>query len=111
MRQALTLHPDSVCAAVTSLTVDIVRPRPNLLTLDYALSGGHEGERALRLLAEAVEIRPAIAKTHDREARAGLPARAQHAADQPARHLAERRVVERPDIADVESHLPPLKRL
>jgi hypothetical protein len=39
MRQTLRLHPDSLCAAVTQIEADIVRPRPGSLILSYVLSG------------------------------------------------------------------------
>jgi hypothetical protein len=44
MRQAFTshalkLHPDSFCAAVTSIEVDVSRPRPGALLLTYRVTG------------------------------------------------------------------------
>jgi hypothetical protein len=39
MRQRLTLHPTSTCPAVSSITVDATRPKPDLLTLSYVLVG------------------------------------------------------------------------
>ncbi len=39
MRTALTLHPDSRCAAVTRIDVDVARPRPGGLRLRYVVSG------------------------------------------------------------------------
>jgi hypothetical protein len=39
MRQALRLHPDSRCAAVTSIAVEVVRSRPGSLVLRYLLTG------------------------------------------------------------------------
>ncbi len=39
MRQALTLHPDSRCAAVTRIDVDIERPHPGHLVLHYSVTG------------------------------------------------------------------------
>jgi hypothetical protein len=39
MRQSLTIHPTSLCPAVTSIEVDVARPKPGLLTLTYALTG------------------------------------------------------------------------
>ena len=39
MRQALTLHPDSRCAAVDGIEVTVARPAPNCLTVAYRLSG------------------------------------------------------------------------
>jgi hypothetical protein len=39
MRQALTLHPDSRCAAVSRIDVDVARPRPGVLTLAYVVTG------------------------------------------------------------------------
>jgi hypothetical protein len=39
VRLALKLHPDSPCDAVTSIEVDVVRPRPDLLGLRYVVSG------------------------------------------------------------------------
>jgi hypothetical protein len=39
LRQALRLHPDSLCAAATKIEVDIARPRPGSLILSYVVSG------------------------------------------------------------------------
>lgn len=39
MRRALILHPDSRCAAVTSIEVDVARARPGVLTLHYLVTG------------------------------------------------------------------------
>jgi hypothetical protein len=39
MRQVLQRHPDFQCTAVARFEVDIVRPRPGLLTLTYAIAG------------------------------------------------------------------------
>jgi hypothetical protein len=39
VRQALRLHPDSQCEAVARLDVDIARPRPGVLTLNYVVTG------------------------------------------------------------------------
>ena len=39
LHQTLRLHPDSLCAAVTQIEADIVRPRPGSLILSYVLSG------------------------------------------------------------------------
>jgi hypothetical protein len=39
MRQAIRLHPDSRCAAVTQAEVEIARPRPGNLVLRYFVSG------------------------------------------------------------------------
>ncbi len=39
MRQVLKLHPDSRCAAVTRIEVDVVRPRPGELALRYFVTG------------------------------------------------------------------------
>jgi hypothetical protein len=39
MRQALKLHPDSRCTAVTQAKVEIARPRPGNLMLRYVLTG------------------------------------------------------------------------
>jgi hypothetical protein len=39
MRQALRLHPDSRCTAVTRIDVEIARPRPGDLVLHYFLTG------------------------------------------------------------------------
>ena len=39
MRQALRLHPDSRCAAVTRIEVDVTRPRAGTLVLSYVVSG------------------------------------------------------------------------
>ena len=39
MRQALRLHPDSHCVAVTHIDVEIARPRADVLLLCYIVSG------------------------------------------------------------------------
>jgi hypothetical protein len=39
MRQALRLHPDSVCSAVTGIEVDVAHPRAGVLVLRYAVTG------------------------------------------------------------------------
>ena len=39
MRQALKIHPDSRCAAVTRIEVEVARPRPGQLSLHYILTG------------------------------------------------------------------------
>jgi hypothetical protein len=39
MRQALKLHPDSSCAAVTRIEVEIARPRAGALLLSYRVTG------------------------------------------------------------------------
>jgi hypothetical protein len=39
MRQALRLHPDSLCFAATHIEVDVVRPRASLLVLSYFVTG------------------------------------------------------------------------
>ncbi len=39
MRQALRLHPDSLCAAATHIEVDVARPRPGRLVLSYVVTG------------------------------------------------------------------------
>ena len=39
MRHALKLHPDYVCPAVTRIDVDVARPRPGTLTLNYIVTG------------------------------------------------------------------------
>lgn len=39
MRQALRLHPDSCCAAVTQIAVGVARPRPGTLVLCYEATG------------------------------------------------------------------------
>jgi hypothetical protein len=39
MRHALTLHPDSRCAAVTRIEVEAARPRPGSLMLRYLVTG------------------------------------------------------------------------
>jgi hypothetical protein len=46
MRHALTLHPDSVCAAVDSIHVDVVRTAGDVLGLRYVVTG-RIGEIAL----------------------------------------------------------------
>jgi hypothetical protein len=39
MRQTLRLHPDSRCVAVTRVEVQVARPRPRSLVLDYTVTG------------------------------------------------------------------------
>ena len=39
MRQALKLHPESHCDAVTAIEVEVARPSPGRLTLRYLLGG------------------------------------------------------------------------
>jgi hypothetical protein len=39
MRQALKLHPDSLCSAATHIEMDIARPRPGSLVLSYLVTG------------------------------------------------------------------------
>ena len=39
MRQALKLHPDSLCSAVTRIEVDVARPRAGSLVLSYVVTG------------------------------------------------------------------------
>jgi hypothetical protein len=39
MRQTLKLHPDSRCAAVADIAVEVVRPDPTALLLSYQVTG------------------------------------------------------------------------
>src|ERR1700722_1406885 len=39
MRQALRLHPDSLCSAATQVEVDVARPRAGGLVLSYFVTG------------------------------------------------------------------------
>jgi hypothetical protein len=39
MRQALKLHPDSLCSAVTHIDVDVARQHPGSLLLSYVVTG------------------------------------------------------------------------
>ena len=39
MRLALKLHPDTVCATVTGIEVDVTRPRPGRVALAYLVTG------------------------------------------------------------------------
>jgi len=39
MRQALKLHPDSRCPAITAIEVDVVRPGISTLSLSYVVTG------------------------------------------------------------------------
>ena len=39
MRQALRLHPDSLCLAATHIEVDVARPRAGSLVLTYVVTG------------------------------------------------------------------------
>jgi hypothetical protein len=45
MRRALRLHPDSRCAAVTRIEVDVTRPRAGGLALSYVVTGTIGGMR------------------------------------------------------------------
>lgn len=45
MRLALARHPDTPCAAVTRIEVDVVRPRPGSLALAYVVMGDVAGLR------------------------------------------------------------------
>jgi hypothetical protein len=38
-RQALRIHPDTICAAVTQIEVDVARPQAGGLILTYAVTG------------------------------------------------------------------------
>ena len=59
---------------------------------------------ARRLVAERREIGAAKAEPHHRKPPAMLPARAQHAPDQPPRRLAQGRGVKRAEFVNVERH-------
>jgi hypothetical protein len=39
MRQALRLHPDSICFAATNIAVDVARPRADSLVLIFSVTG------------------------------------------------------------------------
>jgi hypothetical protein len=39
MRQALKLHPDSLCAAATRIDVDVTRPRAGSVVFSYVVTG------------------------------------------------------------------------
>jgi hypothetical protein len=39
MRQALKLHPDSLCAAATRIDVEVARPRPGSVAFTYVVTG------------------------------------------------------------------------
>jgi len=52
MRQALTLHPDARCEAVTGIEVDVARHAPHRLELRYAVTG------ATRILSVPVATSP-----------------------------------------------------
>jgi hypothetical protein len=52
-RQALRVHPDTVCAAVTQIEVDVARPRAGSLILTYAVTG-KIGELAMPPIADPV---------------------------------------------------------
>jgi hypothetical protein len=45
MRQALKLHPDSVCEAIARIDVDVARPRPGVLALLFSVTGALGGLR------------------------------------------------------------------
>lgn len=45
MRQVLTLHPDSRCAAVSRIDVEALRPRAGVLALRYVVGGRADGLR------------------------------------------------------------------
>ena len=53
MRLALKRHPDSQCAAVSRIEVDIARPRAGILLLSYAVSGRIEDLRLPLVTAPA----------------------------------------------------------
>jgi hypothetical protein len=53
MRQALRLHPDSLCLAATRIEAEIARPRPGCLALCYFVSGNMEDIRLPPALAPA----------------------------------------------------------
>jgi len=53
MRQALRLHPDSRCVAVTHIDVEIARPRADVLLLCYIVSGKISDVRMPPLTAAA----------------------------------------------------------
>jgi hypothetical protein len=53
MRQTLKLHPDSQCAAVTGIDVDVVRPRMAALLLSYFMTGAIADLRLPPLVAAA----------------------------------------------------------
>src|ERR1700735_2671785 len=38
-RQTLRVHPDTICAAVTQIEVDVARPRAGRLILTYVITG------------------------------------------------------------------------
>lgn len=54
MHQALTIYPRSLCPAVASIDVEVARPRPGRLVLNYAVTGAM---RDLWLPAEAAPLR------------------------------------------------------
>jgi len=53
MRQALTLHPDSRCDAVTGIEVEAARPRPAALAVRYFATGAIAGLRLPPVTAPA----------------------------------------------------------
>jgi hypothetical protein len=53
MRQALRLHPDSLCVAATRIEVEAVRPRPGSLVLSYVVTGRISDLRLPPVLAAA----------------------------------------------------------
>ena len=53
MRQALTLHPDSTCAAATGIEVEVARPNPGSLVLHYCVTGRTSDLRLPAVVAPA----------------------------------------------------------
>jgi hypothetical protein len=53
MRQALRLHPDSLCFAATHIEVDVVRPRAGGLALYYLVTGKIDDLRIPPVMAAA----------------------------------------------------------
>jgi hypothetical protein len=61
MGEALILHPESSCRAVTGIEVEAARPRPGVLVLTYAVSG-RTGGLALPAPAAPVALAPLPAR-------------------------------------------------
>jgi hypothetical protein len=53
MRQALRLHPDSLCSAATNVEVEVARPRAGSLVLCYVVTGKISGLRLPPVLVAA----------------------------------------------------------
>ena len=58
MRQALRLHPDSLCSAVTQIDVDVARPHAGSLLLSYCVTGKIGDLRMPPVMRQALRLHP-----------------------------------------------------